>query len=88
MSEKPLVSDPTDKILAQLAEVRKDGGTNMLDMRGVQRIANELELHALVLWLEPVIRLRDMTSYMQALQNMPETDDDDDDDDMEDDDDE
>lgn len=39
-------------ILLQLQQVRDDGGTNMFDRNGVQRIAYDLDCYALVEWIE------------------------------------
>lgn len=42
----------TQKIRDQILAVRDDGGSNMFDVNGVQRIAYNLNLFDLVLWLE------------------------------------
>ena len=42
----------TEKIKADVLKVRDTGGTNMFDVYAVQRIAYELELFDLVLYLE------------------------------------
>ena len=42
----------TEKIKAGVLKVRDTGGTNMFDVYAVQRIAYELELFDLVLYLE------------------------------------
>lgn len=42
----------TQKIREHILTVRDDGGTNMFDISGVQRIAYDLNLFDLVLWLE------------------------------------
>ena len=55
-----------DAILEQLEEVRQDGRTNMLDRKAVQIIADDLECHELVVWLEDITR----ADYMEALNKM------------------
>ncbi len=53
----------TEKIKEEVLQVRATGRTNMFDVNAVQRIAYELELHDLVLFLEekrnwgPYVRL-------------------------------
>ena len=56
----------TDTILEQLGQVREDGRTNMLDRKGVQVIADDIECHELVVWLEDVTPF----DYMEALNKM------------------
>jgi hypothetical protein len=46
----PLVIET--EIFEQLEQVRQDGGTNMMDRQGVQVIANEMSLYALVVYAE------------------------------------
>ncbi len=41
----------TEKIKEQILAVRETGGTNMFDVNGVMRIANDLELYELVNYL-------------------------------------
>jgi hypothetical protein len=45
-----------DKILKQIIAVQRDGRVNMLDARGVQVIANELEFYELVVYIEEHLR--------------------------------
>jgi len=45
------VDDMTGKVMKQILEVRDDGRTNMLDTNGVMRIANDLNLFELVVYL-------------------------------------
>lgn len=40
--------------LADLAKVRRAGEVNMLDYYSVQRLAFEMDCHALVVWMEEV----------------------------------
>ena len=42
----------TDKFIEDILTVRDSGRTNMFDIYGVQRVAYELELFDLVLYLE------------------------------------
>lgn len=61
------VSEATySRVLDQLADVREDGRTNMIDRNGVQRAAYDLKHFALVSFIE------DATSgqYMAALEDM------------------
>ena len=41
----------TDKLKAQIEQVRRSGKTNMLDTNAVQYYANEMNLHELVVYL-------------------------------------
>lgn len=41
-------------VTKQLEAVRETGRTNMADINGVQQVANEMELYALVVWCEDV----------------------------------
>lgn len=62
-----------DFITRELAKVREDGRTNMLDVSGVQVIANDLECYALVMFCEDVKQLSQTQRgqvWMQALTRM------------------
>jgi len=41
----------TDKLKAQIEQVRRSGKCNMLDVNAVQYYANKMELHELVVYL-------------------------------------
>ena len=55
-----------DEIIEQLEAVRADGRTNMLDMGEIQNGANDLGLHALVVWIEDATA----SEVMAALREM------------------
>lgn len=55
-----------EKIITQLAEVRRTGATNMLDKRGVQKVASQLQFTALVDFIDDASN----EEYMNALQTM------------------
>lgn len=40
------------KVPMQIEKVRRTGEVNMMDFNGVQRLAYEMEFHALVTWME------------------------------------
>jgi len=48
-TEKPII---TDKIKAQIEQVRRGGKSNMLDIKAVQRIAHDEQLYELVCFME------------------------------------
>lgn len=56
----------TEEIIEQLEAVRADGRTNMLDMGGIQVVADDLGLHALVVWIEDATA----SEVMAALREM------------------
>ena len=54
----------TEKIKAGVLKVRDTGGTNMFDVYAVQRIAYELELFDLVLYLEEEENWKEYTRFI------------------------
>lgn len=42
----------TDEIMEQIAQIRKNGETNMFDRNQVQILANNSYFYALVIWIE------------------------------------
>ncbi len=54
----------TEKIKADVLKVRDTGETNMFDIYGVQRIAYELELFDLVLYLEEEENWKEYTRFI------------------------
>ncbi|MFB6237018.1 MAG: DUF5049 domain-containing protein [Halopenitus sp.] len=59
-----------DKVLQQLASVRKTGKSNMLNQGRVQYIAKECGFHELVEFIEDASN----SEYMEALNEMGEPD--------------
>lgn len=56
----------TQKIKEQILEVRDDGGSNMFDVNGVQRIAYDHELFELVLWLEDKAHHKEYVNFIMT----------------------
>ena len=54
----------TEKIKEGILAVRDTGRTNMFDVYGVQRIANELERYDLVLYLEEKQNWKEYTHFI------------------------
>ncbi len=53
-----------DKIIQDVIKVRDTGRTNMFDVYAVQRIANELELYELVIYLEEKKNWKEYTRFI------------------------
>ena len=53
-----------DKLIEEILTVRDTGRTNMFDVYGVQRIANELELYDLVIFLEEKKNWKEYTRFI------------------------
>lgn len=53
MSKGPDVSIPLE-VIEQLRTVQNDGRANMVDIRSVQVVANDLGLRTLVVWVQDV----------------------------------
>ena len=53
-----------DKLIEEILIVRDTGRTNMFDVYGVQRIANELELYDLVIFLEEKKNWKEYTRFI------------------------
>ncbi len=54
----------TEKIREDILAVRDTGRTNMFDVYGVERIANEMELYDLVLYLEEKQNWKEYTHFI------------------------
>lgn len=54
----------TDKIKEGVLKVRETGRTNMFDVYAVQRIAYELELYDLVMYLEEKDNWKEYTHFI------------------------
>ncbi len=53
-----------DKLIEEILTVRDTGRTNMFDVYAVQRIANELELYELVIYLEEKKNWKEYTRFI------------------------
>lgn len=53
-----------DKLIEEILTVRDTGRTNMFDVYGVQRIANELELYELGIFLEEKKNWKEYTRFI------------------------
>jgi hypothetical protein len=55
---KTLSQDSWETVFTQIATVRASGKVNLLDIPGTQRVANELECHALVIVCQDLLEER------------------------------
>ncbi len=55
----------TDEIFKQILEVRNTGETNMFDIRGVMKVAYDLELYKLVSFLDDKKNHKDYLQFIQ-----------------------
>ena len=55
----------TDEIFKQILEVRNTGETNMFDIRGVMKVAYDLELYELVSFLDNKKNHKDYLQFIQ-----------------------
>ena len=53
-----------DKLIEEILIVRDTGRTNMFDVYGVQRVAYELELYDLVIFLEEKKNWKEYTRFI------------------------
>ena len=53
-----------NKLIEEILTVRDTGRTNMFDVYGVQRIANELELYELGIFLEEKKNWKEYTRFI------------------------
>ena len=56
----------TEKIKAQILEVRDDGRTNMFDYKGVMWVANDLNLFDLVVYLDDKDNRREYSRFIMT----------------------
>lgn len=54
----------TDEIFKQILEVRNTGETNMFDIRGVMKVAYDLELYELVSFLDDKKNHKDYLQFI------------------------
>lgn len=63
----------TTDIVEELRKVRESGRANMLDIRSVQLVARDLDLHCLVVWaqnLQGLPRSSMTATWMDALEKL------------------